>query len=259
MAHQKSSIRYVAILPCLLVLVALAGKEAIANESAAIDANAIVAKADEIRFPVYGFQVDIDVITFDGDENSGDVRKYRILSKGNDRTLVNTTAPASEKGQFLLMRDKDLWVFLPKVSQPVRLPLSQKLTGQVANGDLARANFSGDYTATLEGIEIIEGKEYYVLNLKAARRGVTYHRVKYWVAKENYWPYKAEFFALSKRLLKTAHYGDFAPLGENIRPTKLSLQDAIGRKERSLLVYSNMKRRELPDKVFTKQYLKKLN
>lgn len=259
MAHQKFLIQPFVILPCLLLLVTLSGVEAVTNEPAAIDANEIVAKADKIRFPTYGFQVDIDVITFDGDEKSGDLRQYRILSKGNDRTLVNTTAPASEKGQFLLMRDKDLWVFLPKVSQPVRLPLSQKLTGQVANGDLARANFSGDYSATLEGMEEIDGKEYYVLNLQAARRGVTYHRVKYWVAKENYWPYKAEFYALSKRLLKTAHYGEFAKLGENIRPTKLSLQDAIGRKERSLLVYSNMKRRELPDKVFTKQYLKKLN
>lgn len=257
MVHQRPGFLTTVLISCVLFAGTSAGICFAAGES--IDANEIVRRADEIRFPVYGFQVDIDVTTFDGDDTSGDVREYRILSKGNDRTLVNTTAPASEKGQFLLMRDKDLWVFLPRVSQPVRLPLSQKLTGQVANGDLARANFAGDYSATLEGTETIDGKEHYVLDLTAARRGVTYHRVKYWVQKENFWPYKAEFYALSKRLLKTAHYGDFDQLGESVRPTKLSLQDAVGRKERSELVYSNMKRRELPDKVFTKQYLKKLN
>ena len=47
------------------------------------------------------------------------------------------------------MKGHDLWIFLPTVSQPVRLSMSQRLTGQVANGDLARANFAGDYTAKL--------------------------------------------------------------------------------------------------------------
>lgn len=228
-------------------------------ESTDVDANAIVAKADAIRFPTYGFQVDIDVVTIEEDEATGEVRKYRILSKGNDRTLVSTMAPASEKGQFLLMRDKDLWVFLPKVRQPVRLPLSQKLTGQVANGDLARANFAGDYNASLAGTETIDDEVFYILDLTAARRGVTYHRVKYWVSQLDNRPYKAEFYALSNRLLKTARYENYAKLGDRLRPTKLSLQDAIGRKERSIMIYKDMRKRELPDKVFTKQYLKKLN
>ena len=42
----------------------------------------------------------------------------------------------------MLMKGRDLWVFTPNVSQPIRLGLAQRLTGQVANGDLARANFS---------------------------------------------------------------------------------------------------------------------
>ena len=75
------------------------------------------------------------------------------MSRGNDYTVVLTEEPAAERGQALLMRERDLWIFLPAVSQPVRLSLSQRLTGQVANGDLARANFAGDYTATLDGRE----------------------------------------------------------------------------------------------------------
>ena len=59
-------------------------------------------------------------------------------------SVVLTMAPASERGQALLMKGRDLWVFLPRVSQPVRLSLAQRLTGQVANGDLAGAHFSGD-------------------------------------------------------------------------------------------------------------------
>ena len=159
---------------------------------------------------------------------------------------------------MLLMRDRDLWVFLPSVSQPVRLPLSQKLTGQVANGDLARANFTGDYSSTLLREEQIKGEDFYVLALQAARRGVTYDHVVYWVHKKKFWPYKAEFFAPSNRLLKTAYYQEFRNLGGQIRPTHLLLKDGIRAAETSTLVYSDMKLRALDDRVFTKQYLQKL-
>lgn len=228
-----------------------------AAPSAGLVSATIVEKADRIRFPKEGFQVDIKVNT---KSNSGSISHhgYRILSKGNDRTLVLTTAPSSDKGQMLLMRDSDLWVFLPSVSQPVRLPLSQKLTGQVANGDLARANFTGDYSATLMREEQIKGEDFYVLALQAARRGVTYDHVVYWVHKKKFWPYKAEFYAVSKRLLKTAYYRDFKKLGGQVRPTQLLLEDGIRVGATSTLDYSDMKLRALDDKVFTKQYLQKL-
>ena len=103
-------------------------------------ARSILDQADQIRFPNEGFQVDVSITTRTNGQN-GDSWKYRILSKGNENTVVMVTEPASERGQIMLMKDRDLWVFIPKVSQPVRLSLSQRLTGQVANGDLARANF----------------------------------------------------------------------------------------------------------------------
>ena len=183
-----------------------------ASTNADAAARRIVEKADRIRFPAEGFQVDVKITTVVPDRKQG-VRQYRILSKGNDRTLVLTTAPASDRGQIMLMRDHDLWIFMPKISRSIRLPLSQKLTGQVANGDLARANFAGDYNPELLRKERINGREYYVLELTAARRGVTYHRVLYWVEKQSHRPYRAQFYTISKRLLKTVHYREFKKMG----------------------------------------------
>lgn len=220
-------------------------------------AHRIVEKADRIRFPAEGFQVDVRITNMAPDRGQ-EVREYRILSKGNDRTLVLTTAPASDRGQILLMRDQDLWIFMPNVSRPIRLPLSQKLTGQVANGDLARANFTGDYSPKLLEVEKIDGEEYYVLELTAARRGVTYHRIRYWVHKRSHRPYRAQFYTVSKRLLKTVHYREFKEMGGRLRPTRLIMDDNLREGERSVMDYANMKTRALPDKVFTKQYLKKL-
>ena len=229
---------------------------AVAIDEAA--ARRIVEQADQIRFPADGFQVDVSIVTTSKDQ-APEERRYRVLSKGNDRTIIMVTAPADERGQILLMREHDLWIFLPNVSQPVRLSLAQRLTGQVANGDLARANFTGDYNPKVLRIDTIDGVRYYVLELMAVDNSVTYRRVLYWVRESNSEPFKAEFYSVSNRLLKTCTYGKYAKMAGRLRPTELVMTDALRAGEQSVLDYSDMKPRDLPDKVFTKDYLKKLD
>jgi len=220
-------------------------------------AKLILEKADQVRFPREGFEVSVVINTMTA-EGTTEARKYRVLSKGNDNTIVMVTEPASERGQILLMRGRDLWIFLPSVSQPVRLSLAQRLTGQVANGDLARANFAGDYDAKVLRTENVDGEPHDVLELTAVDRSVTYHRVLYWVRQGNNYPHKAEFYALSGRLLKTCIYENFKMMAGRVRPTRLVMQDALHKGEESVLDYTDMRFRELPDKVFSKDYLKRL-
>jgi outer membrane lipoprotein-sorting protein len=220
-------------------------------------ARSIVEKADQIRFPAEPFQVDVDIVTTRQGERS-EARKYRVLSKGNDNTIVTLTEPASERGQSMLMKGRDLWVFMPNVSQPVRLSLAQRLTGQVANGDLARANFAGDYTPKILRTETIAGEAHYVIELNAVDRGVTYQRVVYWVRQSNAWPYQAEFYSQSNRLLKTCKYERFQNLAGRTRPTRLVMDDALRQSEQSVVEYHNMTVRDLPDRMFSKDYLRRL-
>jgi hypothetical protein len=249
-------------LGCLLVCwtLTLFFSQGVAAEVSAREdpvAREILAKSDEIRFPAEGFQVDI-LITSSTPDAEPELRKYRVLSKGNENTVVMILEPASERGQIMLMKSRDLWVFMPNVSQPIRLGLAQRLTGQVANGDLARANFSGDYSPRIVRTELLEGQEHIVLELNAKDRGVTYHRVLLWVNSSNHHPHKAEFFSLSNRLLKTCRYQDFKQLAGRTRPTRLVMEDALKPGHESILHYAEMRLRNLPDKVFTKDYLKKL-
>jgi hypothetical protein len=44
-----------------------------------------------------------------------------------------------------------------------------------------------------------------------------------------------------------------------VRPTILVIDDALRAGNRSVLEYANMAERDLPDKIFTKDYLKKLS
>jgi outer membrane lipoprotein-sorting protein len=220
-------------------------------------AREIVEKADLVRFPGEGFQVDVAVNSSNAGQ-SVETRQYRVLSKGNENTIVMVTEPAADRGQIILMKGRDLWIFLPNVSQPVRLSLSQRLTGQVANGDLARANFAGDYTPKLVRTEKVDGEDHYVLELTAVDRTVAYHRVMYWVKQKSFFPHKAEFYSLSDRLLKTCRYENFQQMLGKVRPTRLVMQDALRKGEESVLDYSGMVLKDLPDKIFTRDYLKRL-
>ncbi|KAB2926251.1 MAG: outer membrane lipoprotein-sorting protein [Dechloromonas sp.] len=246
---------------CLLLVALLPGfvlaQQAPVEPADDAYARSIVEKADQVRFPAEGFQVDI-VISTSQAERTSEQRKYRVLSKGNENTVVMVTEPAAERGQIILMKGRDLWVFMPEVSQPVRISLAQRLTGQVANGDLARANFAGDYNPKVLRNEVVDGENYVVLELAAVDRSVTYQKVIYWVNQKNAWPFRAEFYSLSNRLLKKASYEDFRTLAGKVRPTRLVMEDALRSGEKSVLEYSEMKLRDLPDRVFTKEYLKKL-
>lgn len=221
------------------------------------EARQIVERADRIRFPRESFQVDVTINNTDAN-GGAELRKYRILSKGNEDTLVMATEPPTERGQILLLKGRDLWMFMPNVSQPIRLPLAQRLTGQVANGDLARANFSGDYHPKIVRKADIEGNWHWVLELTTAGKGVTYDKVIYWVNQTNNRPYKAEFYTRSDRLMKTAFYQNFAPMQGEQRPTRIVIVDNLNQGNKSTLDYHDMQVTQLPDKMFTKDYLKKL-
>jgi outer membrane lipoprotein-sorting protein len=223
-----------------------------------LSAQDILRRADEVRLPQEGFEVLVNIRTAQ-DGRTREERLFKVLSKGNENTVVLTIEPASERGQILLMRGHDLWLFLPRVSQPVRLSLAQRLVGQVSNGDIARANFAGDYTPRLVGVDKAGNDDLYVLDLMAVDRTVTYQRVRYWVRQANFRPYKAEFYSLSDRLLKSCRYDEFKALGGKTRPTKLVMVDALNKGEESTLEYSSMKLRALPDQIFTKEYLRRLD
>jgi outer membrane lipoprotein-sorting protein len=253
---KRSLFLSIVLLSAAFVGAAVHAQEGVADKDDA-RARKIVEDADRVRFPDEGFQVDVSIVTTRKDE-ADDERTYRVLSKGNENTVVMITAPASERGQIILMKGHDLWVFLPNVSQPVRLSLAQRLTGEVANGDLARANFAGDYNPRIVRTDTIDGENYDVLELTAVDRTVTYARVLYWVRQSNSAPYKAEFYSTSNRLLKTCTYGKYEKVLGKLRPTQLVMADALHEGEKSVLDYSAMKLRDLPDKVFTKDYLKKL-
>ena len=222
---------------------------------AGLTADQILARTDEIRFPSGDSSVQATVTSKKPGRSVEDKAVYEVWIKGRDRTLIKTLSPATDRGTSILMVDKDLWVYLPDVSKPLRISLQQRLLGDVSNGDLARANFVGDYKPTL----VESHRTFYVLLLKARSEDVTYGSIKLWIDRPSYRPLKAAFYAASGRILKVGSYEDFKPMAGGIHPSRVVFTDALVKGQKSTIHYSDIApRNDLADKYFTKDYLKKL-
>jgi outer membrane lipoprotein-sorting protein len=230
----------------------------LASSASADQAADIVAEADRFRRPAVSFVWKI-TITSQEAKKAPSVDGFEVFVKGGGRTFVRFAAPPRNVGRSLLALGRDLWIYLPDAGKPVRIPLSQRLVGQVANGDIARADYAGDYDATLLGEESVDGAACHVLDLKARSKDVTYSAIKYWVSKEGRRPVKAEFYAATGTLLKTGVFDDFKDVGGHRLATRLTLTDAIRRDRRSVLEYGEVSVRDLPDKYFDKNYMKTLD
>ena len=218
------------------------------------DASEILKKSDDARMPDGTISFNVRVEDKNGAEVTGDTT-YHVFAKGDDRAMIETTAPARLKGRKLLMRGDDLWLYLPTVKRPTRVGLQQRLTGEVANGDVARTRFFSDYTPKKLGNETVSGKVTHKLELKAKKKETTYRRAILWVEASSFQPVKAEFFAISGKLLKRSEYFDYKMILGGTRATRVLIRDALKPAKASELFYSEFSREELDDSFFTKESL----
>ncbi|MBI1859844.1 MAG: outer membrane lipoprotein-sorting protein [Deltaproteobacteria bacterium] len=213
----------------------------------------LVKRADEARFP--SGAVSFSVKVTDKTESSEKETLYRVDTKDGDLSLVTTQAPPRLKGRKLLMRENDLWLYLPSIERPTRVSAQQRLTGEVANGDIAHTAFARDYSAEVKGISVIDKELCFELLLTARNKGVTYHSIRYWIQKRNNYPVKAEFYALSGKALKTGVYSHFQPVLGRPRMTQLVITDALKPTHQSILLYSDFKTESFDDRHFSKDRL----
>lgn len=130
-----------------------------------------------------------------------------LKTRGTD-FLAEYTAPAKQKGEKLLMHERDMWFIKPGVAKPTPISPRQKLLGGASYGDLAATAYSTDYTAKRMPDEGTTA----VFELTAKNKKVTYDGIKLWVDKTGWHGVKAEYRSATNKTLKTAtfEYGNKA-------------------------------------------------
>jgi outer membrane lipoprotein-sorting protein len=200
---------------------------------------AILRKVDAIRNPSESYEMRVRI---------GESR-FMAMIQGANRTVVRTLEPARDRGRDLLMVGEEMWAYIPNLKRAVRVSLSQKLTGQAANGDISRMRWAEDYEATIES----EDEGNWVLALRARRKGLTYERIRVWVARKDHSPVRAEYLTAAGKILKRARFEGYRMMAGRVRPTRLEIESAVNASEHSTLEVESMSPRSFPVSLFNPQ------
>ncbi|MGB8259144.1 MAG: outer membrane lipoprotein-sorting protein [Terracidiphilus sp.] len=221
---------------------------AVVARAATPDAEALLKRSDSYRNGWPSYVLHVKITTFESGK-SDEQHLYEVSQKGTEKTYVEFLSPR-DKGRHLLMLGDEMWVYLPDTSRPVRITPLERLSGDASNGDVARTNYSTDYTPIFVREEKVGAEPCYVLELTAQRKGATYHRILYWVRAADARPVKAEFYLTSGKHIKSATFDQYAEVNGKLQLRQLTLYDEIRRNSHSVLEYSGVAPRDLPDKLF---------
>jgi outer membrane lipoprotein-sorting protein len=212
------------------------------------DVDALLKRSDSYRNGWNSYVLHVKITNYESgkaDEES----LYEVSQKGTEKTYVDFMSPR-DKGRHLLMLGDDMWIYLPDTSRPVRITPLERLSGDASNGDVARTNYSVDYTPVFLRMEKVGADQCTVLELTAKRKGSTYQRIVYWVRSEDARPVRAEFYLTSGKHIKSATFDEYTNVAGKPQLRRLTLYDEIRHNSHSVLEYSNIAPRELPDKLF---------
>ena len=178
------------------------------------------------------------------------------IESQKSKTLVYFTSPSKVKGRKMLMIDNDIWMHFPQTKNVIRLSPMQVLLGEASNGDIARVNYSFDYSAEILSSDN-NGNDSMKLLLTAKKtaRGKTYSKIILVVNKTDYRPLNGEFYVQSGKLLKTVYYKDYQNiLGKDIAMTT-EIHDSMHRNDYTIMKYKKIVLKTVAGYNYRKEFL----
>jgi hypothetical protein len=229
----------------------LLGWMALAAAADALDAQAILAAADQSRGAgLPGIEMQVHVRSEDSTgQQDLDSEVTMNVKAYDDSTFAEVVEPLRSKGMRLLLSQRNMWLHKPGMKKPVAVSVRQRLSGQAALGDIASTGYARDYTATYLRADELAGERCHVLELRSAQRNTTYDRITYWVSERSGLGIRAEFQSLSGKVLKRADFQYKLKLsykgGKDLPFVSRMLISDVLTSEQTALEYSNVRVRAI--------------
>ena len=220
----------------------------------ALDGNEMLRKVDRNLNPE-SFEMYRKLINIEPNGSKKEFVMYSV-KKCRDKIASVFLSPASEKGRSTLRVGENMWLYIPNVGKPIRITSLQSVTGGVFNNsDIMRIDYSAEYNC--DKVENVE-KEH-ILYLEAKTKTVAYDRVKMWVDGKSLLPLKIECFASSGMLIKTLYFKKVKDFGGGVvRPAVIETDSPLYKGYKSIIIFAKVKTKDLPDEVFTLNYMSKV-
>jgi outer membrane lipoprotein-sorting protein len=187
-------------------------------------------------------------------------KTFILYAEGADRMLIEFTNP-EERGQKIMRLEDEIYLYFPDAEEVIRLQGSA-LKESVMGSDFSYEDMTGErelldlYRARLLDTVTEGGRRLYVLELEARERGVAYPRQKIWVDAERMVLDRAQYFALSDRLLKSLEVLEVIQVAGKSVPSRLIMRDEMKKSSSTEFVVDSMRINEpLPAGIFSLESL----
>lgn len=184
---------------------------------------------------------------------------------GNDYSLVYITAPAKEKGQVFLKRQKEMWNWVPNIERMIKIPPSMMMQSWMGsdftNDDLVReSSLVKDYDKKLVGEEKVSGYDCYKAELIPKEDApVVWGKIVMWVSKKEYHWLKAEYYDEDGQLVNTEIMSEVKWMDDREMPTRMEMIPADKPGHKTILIFNKTKFNvKIDESFFSQQNMKKV-
>jgi outer membrane lipoprotein-sorting protein len=186
------------------------------------------------------------------------VRLFRRDSQ--DQFLFLILKPEAQRGQGYLQIDEVVWFYDPESRKFEKSTLKETIQeSDTQNSDLDRSALSEDYDVVDWAEGTLGSFEVYVLDLTANTTEVSYDKLKLWVRKDVPIVLKEEDYSVNNRLMRTIFFPNYVTLAGRYLPSKALIVDELNPGERTQITMRDATVADIPDYVFTKAYLERVN
>ncbi len=189
----------------------------------------------------------------------------KMWTKGKDFSLTYITGPPEEKGQTFLKRYNELWNWNPTISRMIKLPPSMMSQGWMgsdySNDDILReSSITDDYNSKLIGEEQCQGFLCYKIELIPKEDvAVVWGRIVIWIAKDEYYQMKAEYYDEDDYLIRTMLSDKIKLFDDRKLPSYMEIIPADEEGNKTIIVLKDfMFNENIPESFFSQQNMKKV-
>jgi len=184
---------------------------------------------------------------------------------GNEYSMVYITAPAKEKGQVFLKRQKEMWNWVPNIERMIKIPPSMMMQSWMGsdftNDDLVReSSLIKDYQKKLMGEEKLgEYNCYKVELIPNDDAPVVWGMILMWVSKNEYHWLKAEYYDEDGILVNTEIMSEVKLMDDREMPTRMEMIPADKPGQKTIMIFEKMKFDiKIDETFFSQQNMKKV-
>ena len=243
----------------LLVVLALAGGAATAQD---LDTDALLRRVDDLQnFEETDFAATVTIISEDPDEGTERTVVRQFRRDREDKFLLLIQEPAVQRGQGYLRIDDNLWIYDPESRQFTLSSARESFQGTDArNSDFQASGYAENYSTASYESGTLGRYDVWILDLEATNQEVTYPRLRLWITSdEDNLVLKSEDYSATDRLVRTSYFPQYREIQGNFVVSRASFVDELVEGRRTTVEIADISLEPLPDYVFTKAYVERVN